>query len=236
MRKRTLLIKNISHEDPGIISLILDEYNLRYDIIDLSKKIEFPDINNYNLIIIMGGPDSVNDFSDKIIKEKDFIKLALQKEIPIFGICLGIQFLADAYGAEVYKIPVEEIGFKHNKIWYSIKLTEEGLKDPVFEEVNDNFIVFQLHGETFKLAEKMTLLGTGQYCRNQIIKVGDYNYGVQFHFELTEDLLKNWLEIAPELVNKNSEKILTDFEIVKNEFLKRGRKIFTNYLKMIKII
>ncbi len=63
MNKRALIIKNISHEDPGIISIILDEYSLNYDIIDLSKKIEFPDINNYNLIIIMGGPDSANDFS-----------------------------------------------------------------------------------------------------------------------------------------------------------------------------
>ncbi len=110
------------------------------------------------------------------------------------------------------------------------------MSDPVFEGINDNFIVFQLHGETFKLAEKLTLLGTGQFCRNQIIKVGENNYGFQFHFELTEGLLKKWLEKAPELVNADSEQILADFAIVKKEFLKRGKKIFTNYLKLINLI
>jgi GMP synthase-like glutamine amidotransferase len=236
MNKKVLIIKNIFHEDPGILSIILDERNIKYDIIDLSKNVSLPKISNYRLIIILGGPDSVNDFTDKIIKEKAFVKLALIRKVPILGICLGIQLLADVYGAEVYKNPIEEIGFKHNNLWYTIKLTEEGLKDPVFEGINDNFIVFQLHGETFHLADNLTLLGTGQFCRNQVIRIGENNYGFQFHFEVTEDLLKIWLEKAPELVNTKPYEILEDFEIVKDDFLKRGRKIFTNYLKLIQII
>lgn len=41
MNKRALIIKNIFHEDPRIISIILDENNLNYDIIDLSMEIIF---------------------------------------------------------------------------------------------------------------------------------------------------------------------------------------------------
>ncbi|MFX0070534.1 MAG: type 1 glutamine amidotransferase [Candidatus Hermodarchaeota archaeon] len=236
MRNRTLIIKNISHEGPGLLSEILEYYNLSYDIIDLSKRIEFPEINRYQLIIIMGGPDSVNFSSQKILKVKEFVRLALDKNIPIFGICLGAQLLADALGAEVYKNPVQEIGFMTNDTWYTIKLTESGLKDPLFKGINDNFIVFQLHGETFKLTNETLLLGTGEFCKNQIIKVGETNYGFQFHFELTEELFNNILLLAPELINYNKDKIRKNYNIIKENFIQRGRHIFKNYLKIINFI
>ncbi len=42
MTKKVLIIKNISHEDPGLFIDVLDKYNIPYDIVDLSKKLEFP--------------------------------------------------------------------------------------------------------------------------------------------------------------------------------------------------
>ncbi len=236
--KSCLIIKNISHENPGLITELLDEYHIKTGVIDLSKNKKFPDINNYNLIIILGGPDSANDNSEKILNELDFIKQALEVKVPIFGICLGLQLMVKVYGGEVYKNSVQEIGFKHdNENWYKIKLTDNGLIDPVFKGVEDNFITFQLHGDTVKLIDGITLLGTGEYCYNQIIKFGEYNYGFQFHFEITKSLLNSLIEKAPELKNKkSSEPILDDFKEIKNDFLRRGKKIFKNYLKVIHFI
>ncbi len=84
--KNVLIIQNITHEGPGLISQLLDENSLKYKIIDLSKELLFPDINEYDLIIIMGGPDSANDTSEKIIREMDYVKLCLKNRIPLFGI------------------------------------------------------------------------------------------------------------------------------------------------------
>ena len=53
MQKRVLIIKNITHEKPGLISDLLAHHEIRYDIIDLSQNLAFPDIKNYNLLIII---------------------------------------------------------------------------------------------------------------------------------------------------------------------------------------
>lgn len=237
MSKSVLILKNITHENPGLMSELLDKYNINYDIIDLSQKVQFPEIEKYDLIIIMGGPDSANDKSEKILKELDYVSLALKKNIPIFGICLGLQLMVKAHGGEVYKNPIEEIGFRHNgNKWYTINLTEEGFKDPLFQGINNNFKVFQLHGETVNLGKGEKLLGTGEFCKNQIIKIGVFNYGFQFHFELTQDLLKLWTRKAPELKKKNTITILNDYKIIKENFFRRGKKIFENFLKVISFI
>ena len=90
---RVLIVKNITHEGPGLIKDILNEQNIQFSIIDLSDQVKFPQIEKYNLIVILGGPDSANDKSEKITKQLKFIQLALKREIPIFGICLGMQLL-----------------------------------------------------------------------------------------------------------------------------------------------
>ncbi|MBD3255232.1 MAG: type 1 glutamine amidotransferase, partial [Candidatus Lokiarchaeota archaeon] len=156
-----LIFQNISHEGPGVILNILKENNIKYSIIDLSKKLHFPEIENVRLIVIMGGPDSVNDFSSKMIKEKEFVQYAFDNNIPVFGICLGAQLIANINGGDIYNNPEKEIGFKRDGIWYSVSLTEEGKRDPLFREINNEFVVFQLHSETFTLTNRMILLGTG---------------------------------------------------------------------------
>ena len=237
MDKPILIVKNITHENPGLITDILDKNNLRFEIVDLSQKEFLPEIENYALLIIMGGPDSANDNSNKILKELTLIKTALSKEIPIFGICLGLQLLVKMCGGQVYKNPLQEIGFKHNnEEWYKIKLTQEGLKDPLFKGINDDFIVFQLHGETVKLNKDLVLLGTSDYCTNQVVKYGQNNYGIQFHFELTEELFANLLEKAPELKGHNLDPLVEHFNEIKKDYIERGTLIFTNYLRELKFI
>ncbi len=233
MMKKVLIIKNISHEDPGLILDVLNEKQIPFDVLDFSIKIERPNLENYELLIIMGGPDSGNDDSLKIQIELEIIKSAFNKSIPIFGICLGLQLMVKAVGGMIYRNPVEEIGFKHGNDWYEVILTDIGKKDPIFKDINKKFVVFQLHGETVELTEKIKLLGQGKYCKNQIIKIGNLNYGFQFHFEITTLLLKKWIDLAPELQNYRKEDILSNFETIEKDFIKRGRKIFTNYLELV---
>ncbi len=230
--KKILVIKNITHEGLGLMGEVLGEYGIVYDIVDPSKCLIMPDLENYSLIIIMGGPDSANDGSDKIITVINFIKNAFQKKIPVFGVCLGMQLIGKISGARVYESPVKEIGFKHDKnAWYEVTLTPEGVIDPLFKGLPKRFKVFQLHGETIELEPNLKLLGTGKYCTNQIIKVGFNNYGIQYHFELTEQMFDEWLIKAPELTEVDKDTLREEYEVVKSEMKTIGKKFFKNLLR-----
>ncbi|HBE39778.1 MAG TPA: hypothetical protein DDW27_00965 [Bacteroidales bacterium] len=130
------------------------------------------------------------------------MRKALQAHIPYLGICLGLQTLVKAMGATIQKCHTNETGFRdpENK-YFKVKLTSEGRKDRLFKNLPDYLTVFQLHDETVELSPQMILLATGEFCKNQIVKTGKTTYGIQSHFELTNDLLESWITEDSDLRN-----------------------------------
>lgn len=101
----------------------------------------------YDLILLMGGPMSVND-EDRypfLKPEIAFVRRMLKLGKPMMGICLGAQLMAKSLGAKVYRGPYKEIG------WYFVNQTPAGKNDPLFSTLDPCFLVFQWHGETFDL-------------------------------------------------------------------------------------
>jgi GMP synthase-like glutamine amidotransferase len=64
-----LIIKNISHEGPGLLADILTENNLSSRVVDLDAGEAFPDPNGFKAVIVLGGPDSANDTTLKMQTE-----------------------------------------------------------------------------------------------------------------------------------------------------------------------
>jgi GMP synthase (glutamine-hydrolysing) len=231
--RKILIIQNISREGPGILSQIISEKNIKYDLVDLSRGDSLPDFSAYAALIVLGGPSSANDGDDKMLGELDLIKEAVKNKIPYLGICLGLQTLVKAMGGAVRKNEVPEIAFCHiDSKPYFITLTEEGKNDPLFEGLADKLRVFHLHGETVDLTSEMKLLATGETCKNQVVKIGNNAYGLQCHFELNPEMLKVWLDEDPDLKPLNKEKILKDWEEVKAEYTNTGKTLFNNFFKI----
>ncbi len=231
MSNSLLIIKNITHEGPGSIEKILQETAVSYLVVDLTKAVKLPEINDFQAIIVLGGPDSANDNSAKILAEISLIKEVLVKQKPYLGICLGMQLLVKAAGGVVMKNPIQEIGFiDPDGNNFCINLTKQGKQDPLLNEVDDSFNVFQLHSETVGITENSALLGTGQFCHNQLIKVGNRAYGIQSHIELTREMFEMWMKKDADLIVQEQTKLHVDFNKIYTEYIKTGRQLIENFL------
>ena len=80
-----------------------------------------------------------------LVEEKAFIRELIRKEIPLLGICLGAQLIAQAAGGRVYQADEKEFG------WYAVELTEDGERDFLFQGVPQLYEVFQWHEDTFSI-------------------------------------------------------------------------------------
>jgi GMP synthase-like glutamine amidotransferase len=131
-----------------------------------------------DLLLVMGGPMSVNDPDPWIVEELAFIRKAVEAGVPMLGICLGSQLLAKALGARIAPGPRPEIGM--TSMW----LTDEGRRDPAFAAMPDRGEVFQWHGEVFNLPAGAVSLAASDVTPVQAFRYKTSAYGVLFHLEM----------------------------------------------------
>jgi GMP synthase-like glutamine amidotransferase len=139
-----------------------------------------PALAGVDLLIVMGGPMSVNDEAELpwLIAEKRAVREAVGRELPVLGICLGAQLIASALGARVYRNPVKEIG------WHPIRGVDGG---PAAYRFPAECPVFHWHGETFDLPSGSMRLAESVACANQAFQIGRHVIGLQFHLETTPE-------------------------------------------------
>ncbi|GAK53188.1 glutamine amidotransferase class-I [Candidatus Moduliflexus flocculans] len=142
-----------------------------------------PALDTFDLLVIMGGPMSVNDESEFpfLVSEKRFIADAIQAEKRVLGICLGAQLIATVLGGTVYRNAQKEIG------WFPIELTDAGHHSRFFAHVPSGAEAFHWHGETFDLPDGAAWLAQSEVCRHQAFSYRDHVVGLQFHLETTPE-------------------------------------------------
>ena len=140
-----------------------------------------PEIAAVDLLIIMGGPMSVNDGTEYpwLAAEKAFIADFIDAGKPVLGVCLGAQLIASALGAKVYPNGEAEIG------WFPVFGTRH--PDAGIFPIPDEQMAFHWHGETFDLPPGAIHLARSHGCENQGFQWGRNVIGLQFHLETTPD-------------------------------------------------
>ena len=206
MTLKALIFQNAPGEGPGILGDILDRRNWDRATIHLYRGEEFPtNWQDFRLLVVMGGPMNVYEegIYPFLTQETRILREALEKEQPVIGFCLGAQLMAKACGAPVSKGPKKEIG------WYSVRLTDQGVKDPFLKSFPEEFFVFQWHGDTFSLPDEATRLVSSKDYLNQAMRIGHKSYGFQFHFEITKGMIAEWLETGEEEINELGKRDLS---------------------------
>ncbi len=200
--KKVLVIQHVPHEGLGIIKDAM-RGGFEADFLRVYRDRFACCLDDYSALIVLGGPMGVYE-EDRYPFIKDELRLiesALKKDVPILGVCLGSQLLAKAAGARVYKGGGKEIG------WYDVRLTPAGAVDPIFLGLPTSFEVFQWHGDTFDVPAGAVNLASSELFPNQVIKVGRAAYGVQFHLEVTGEMIKEWLAVNGEELESLKGKI-----------------------------
>jgi GMP synthase (glutamine-hydrolysing) len=227
-----LIIKHINIEGPGLIEYSLRQEKIPYQILNLTPGIRLPNLEKVTHIVLLGGPMNVYE-EDRypFLKDEDlFIKEAIQRGKTMLGICLGAQLIAKALGAKVSKAPVKEIG------WYDVSLTEIGSQDPLFSNLPKTFSVFQWHEDTFEIPKGGKLIATSSPVPHQAFRYGEKVYGLQFHLEVTEEMIGEWVETYEEEFKGfqpsqpySKAEIVTETEIKIEIYTKRGISFLTRF-------
>ncbi len=173
-------MQHVPFEGLGSIETWLQSMRADVSVTRLFEEPALPDPADVDLLVIMGGPMSVNDEADHpwLAAEKQFIRKAIEKDKAVIGICLGAQLIAGAMGAAVYPNKEKEIG------WFPVTGTQSDNAEEFFAFPQE-LLVFHWHGETFDLPDGALRLARSDACRNQAFQLGRRAIGMQFHLETT---------------------------------------------------
>ncbi len=139
---------------------------------------------DFDRVVILGGAMGAYDVEAHpwLDDEKKWIRNLVEAGIPLLGICLGSQLMADALGGKAYRAGRPEAAV------VAISLTEAGLGDPVLSQTGP--MVYTLHQDTFALPPGATLLAYTERFP-QAFRLGS-GLALQFHPDADQDLALAW--------------------------------------------
>ena len=146
-----------------------------------------PALDGYGGVLVLGGsmhPDQEGEHP-WLRPEKELIGELLEGGVPLLGVCLGAELLAEAAGGATARMSQPHIG------WAETRLTDAGSKDPVLGGLPERFLGFQWHSYACEPPAGTVALG-GDGTRLDAFRV-DEAWGIQFHAEGTGEILVGWL-------------------------------------------
>ena len=230
------VLQHLEREGPGLFSAVAEEKGFITKIyrIDLGDKL--PVAKKNDLILILGGPMGLEDISSGkfpwLKDEVNLIKKLMKDNIGILGICLGSQLLAYASGGKIEKLlggkplkPMPEVG------WSEILVNKESkfnqiLKEPLYG--------LHWHSDRIILPTNAELIASSKRCKEQLFKISDSCFGIQFHIEYEDKMVKKWIKEDYKFINNalgpEGQKILLKQNALYGNKTINQRKIVINKL------
>jgi len=146
------------------------------------------DITEYDGVISLGALIGVHDEPDHpwVPTERKLLEQAIVHRIPTLGICFGSQLLASVGGAEVRHDDSQEVG------WFRIDMDPATASDPLLASLGPEPLVFLHHHDTFGAPPAGAVLGRTERA-NQVVRIGETAWGMQFHLEAGPGAILSWL-------------------------------------------
>ncbi|MDT8441354.1 MAG: type 1 glutamine amidotransferase [Desulfuromonadales bacterium] len=177
-------------------------------------------------VIILGGRMGVHDeAAHPFLREvKAFMAQALADDIPLLGLCLGGQLLAEVAGGLVSSNRCGQKGLAN------IELTPAGAVDPLLAGLAARFRAYQWHNDSFTIPLSAVHLATSADCPGQAFRL-NRAWGLQFHPEVDRAIVGDWSVDFPE-----REALIEDFVAAEAEHRQLARQLLDNFLRAAELI
>jgi len=172
-------LKHVPFEGLGSMENIFVQRGCQLSRTCMYEDQSFPSIHEMDALIVMGGPMGVADDHQFpwLTLEKEFIESVIKRDIPVLGVCLGAQLIANVLGAAVVKNGHEEIG------WFPVNRMD-GLMDQRLQKLPVSFSALHWHGDTFDIPEGAQHFISSAGCENQGFTYGNATLALQCHLEM----------------------------------------------------
>jgi GMP synthase (glutamine-hydrolysing) len=179
------ILQNDESVPPGLLIGSLEARQVPYTLIVVFRDESLPDPGDVGGLVILGGHMGAYEEEDHpfLVAEKELTRLAFGRDLPVLGICLGCQIIADALGGAAYRVEPQEAGL------IELDVTAAGEKDPVGGAVEGPMLSW--HHDSWDLPPGGTLLAASDKYP-QVLRVGSV-LGVQYHPEASPEILERWL-------------------------------------------
>jgi GMP synthase-like glutamine amidotransferase len=225
---RALFIEPDILSAPGLLGEVLSRRG--YEIVELcvapssgiaDAAVEFPAVTGFDLIVAMGAPWSVYDrhIADWVSAETKLLTEADAAGVPVLGVCFGGQLLAAAHGGTVSAAPEPELG------WTSVAAGDGGVIGPG--------PWFQWHSDRWTLPPGATELAATTAASQAFLL--RRNLAVQFHPELTADILATWLGRSGDSVCCDRDELLRQTASQAPAAVRRAEDLVANFLDEVAV-
>jgi GMP synthase (glutamine-hydrolysing) len=179
---RPLLVLTHSELDsPGAISGWAGACGYTLDVRRADVAGALPDPRDYAALIVLGSVESVRDDAVAWIPpEREVVRTAVAGGPPVLGICFGGQLLAQVLGGEISACEPPEVG------WRAIESDEPRMVPP------GPWLVW--HEERFTVPPGAREIARSEACPQAFVH--GPHMGLQFHPEITAELLAAWVSEA----------------------------------------
>jgi GMP synthase-like glutamine amidotransferase len=181
--KPVLVRQHEATTPPGLLVEWLEERGIAYEVHHSYKGHAVPEPSDYAFVASLGSPYGPNDTHEPgVLDELGLIGAAVEKDVPVLGLCFGGEVLSTVLGGRVEHAPVPELG------WREIETDEPGAipAGPWLEWHYERFTTPPGAVEVARTADAVQAFRMGPHL------------GVQFHPESTVEIVAHWASMDTE--------------------------------------
>jgi GMP synthase (glutamine-hydrolysing) len=186
---RALAIVHQPDAGPGVFADAMRSSSVELDQWLIAEEPAPADPLTYDAVLTFGGAMHADHEAEHpwLTHEKALLAELIERRVPLLGMCLGCQLVAEAAGGLARRASEPEIG------WHEVELTPDAADDPILRGLPQRFEAFQWHSYEATLPPGATPLAASSVCL-QAFRIEGPAWGIQFHAEVSSGDVEHWID------------------------------------------